>query len=94
VRGANGTAGIQSLSRVADILNNRTETIDDRLLDLRAIKTISFSLESEAITNPTGNKNSIVADNNGDTITVGPSNKWIKIFSNATNDSFNIGHLV
>lgn len=94
VRGVNGTAGIQSLSRVADILNNRTETIDDRLLDLRIIKTIAFGAESEAITNPQGVKENIVADNNGDTLTVNPSNKWVKIFSSAANDSFTVGHLV
>lgn len=94
VRGANGTAGIQSLSRVADVLNNRTETIDDRLLDLRAIKTVTFGAESELATNPTGNKDTIIADNNGDTITVTPSNKWVKIFSSAADDSFTIGHLV
>lgn len=94
VRGANGTAGIQSLSRVADVLNNRTETIDDRLLDLRAIKTITFGAESELATNPQGVKDTIVADNNGDTLTISPSNKWIKIFSSAENDSFTVGHLV
>lgn len=94
VRGANGTAGIESLSRVADILNNRTETIDDRLLDLRAIKTITFGAESEAVINPQGVKENIVADNNGDTLTISPSNKWVKIFSSAANDSFTIGHLV
>ena len=94
VRGVNGTAGIQSLSRVADILNNRTETIDDRLLDLRIIKTIAFGAESEAITNPQGVKENIVADNNGDTLTINPYNKWVKIFSSAANDSFTVGHLV
>lgn len=93
LRAANNN-GLESLDKIATVLNNRTETIDDRLLDLRAIKTIAFGAESEAATNPIGNKEIIVADNNGDTITVTPSNKWVKIFSNADDDSFTIGHLV
>lgn len=93
LRAANND-GLESLDKIATVLNNRTETIDDRLLDLRVFKTITFGAESELATNPIGNKDTIVADNNGDTITVTPSNQWIKIFSNAADDSFTIGHLV
>lgn len=93
LRAANND-GLESLDKIATVLNNRTETIDDRLLDLRAFKTIAFGAESEETGNPIGNKETIVADNNGDTITVTPSNKWVKIFSSAADDSFTIGHLV
>lgn len=86
--------GLQSLDKIATVLNNRTETIDNRLLDLRMFKTIAIGAESTATADPQGSKNDIVADNNGDTLTISPSNKWVKIFSNADNNSFTIGHLV
>ena len=93
LRARNGD-GLQSLDKIATVLNNRTETIDDRLLDLRIIKTITFGAESEASANPRGTKEDIIADNNSDTLTISPSNKWVKIFSSAENNSFTIGHLV
>lgn len=86
--------GLESLDKIAKVLNDRTETIDDRLLDLRMFKIIAFGAESTATNDPQGFKNDIVADNNGDTLTISPSNKWVKIFSNADNDSFTVGHLV
>ena len=91
--GAAGAAGIDSISRIADILNNRTETIDDRLVDLRIFKTITVA-QSSAVTTITTNTDSVIADNNNDTVTFTAGNKWILLAANANTDTITIAHSI
>lgn len=93
VVGATGVAGIESLAKVANILDNRTETIDNRLKDLRAFDTFAIGASQNNENDLTADvQNTIKADNNADSITVSTENKWIILKGNATNDSFTIGH--
>lgn len=91
--GAKGLAGIESLARVAQILNNRTETIDDRLKDMKIVKTISIGAQGtstdDTLTSSAGN---LVADTSGDTMSIAAENMWIILKANANGDSFTIGH--
>ena len=57
-------------------------------------KTITPATQSTAITNPTVNTTSIVADNTQDTLTIASTNKWIRVSGNDTNDTLSIGHEV
>lgn len=57
-------------------------------------KTITPATQSSAITNPTVNTTSIVADNTQDTLTIASTNKWIRISGDDTNDTLSIGHEV
>lgn len=52
--------------------------------------------ESAAVTNGTGNSVDVtlVADTTFDSFSISPSNKWIRLFGNADNDSIVVGHLV
>lgn len=86
--------GLQSLDKIATVLNNRTETIDDRLLDLRMFKTIKIDTDKGSNTNDleNGTKAIIDADNNSDILTINSENQWIILKGNNTNNSFTIGH--
>ena len=84
-----------SLARLAQILNNRTETVDDRIKDLKSFKTFivkaqGTSADDTIIGNSTDTQ--LVADNNHDTLAIGSENKWIILKPNAGTDSFTIGH--
>ena len=93
-RGTLGSAGIESFARVAAILNNRTETIDDRIKDLKTIKTITIGAPGISVSDTAEDANTVnlVADNNHDTITISTLDKWIVLNANASADSFTIGH--
>ena len=91
--GIAGEAGIDSISRIADILNNRTETIDDRIVDLRIFDRITVS-QSNAVTSITTNTATILAENNADTITIAAGNKWIMLAADASSDTITIGHML
>ena len=77
--GAVGLTGIDSLSRIAQILNNRTETIDDRITDLRMFKIVNVTGSSDGVTNLTAVNGTPTADDNGDTLYIVPTNIWIKL---------------
>lgn len=86
--------GLESLDKIATVLNNRTETVDDRLLDLRAFKTVNINVPVNN-TNDLTNGNSqteIKADNNADSISIRSENEWIILTPDASSDSFTIGH--
>ena len=59
-------------------------------------KTITTGAASNAITDGAGNTAAVnlVAENTKDTLTISPSNKWIRIAGTANSDSFTIGHQV
>lgn len=57
-------------------------------------KTITPATQSTAITNPTVNTTSIIADNTQDTLTIASTNKWIRVSGDDTNDTLSIGHEV
>ena len=73
-----GLTGIESLSRVAQILNNRTETVDDRIIDLRIFNTVNVTGSSDAVIDLTAVNGAPSADDNGDTLYLVPTNIWIK----------------
>ena len=57
-------------------------------------KTIQSALQTTEnnTAGPDVNNASIKADNTQDTLTVSPSNKWIRIFADTSNDTLSIGH--
>ena len=57
-------------------------------------KTVTPATQSTAVTNPTVNTTSIVAENTQDTLTLASSNKWIRMSANANSDTLSIGHEV
>ena len=77
--GAVGLTGIDSISRIAQILNNRTETVDDRITDLRMFKIVNVTGSSDGVTNLTAANGTPTADENGDTLYIVPTNIWIKL---------------
>lgn len=94
IYGAIGGTGIHSFARVAAIFNNRTETIDDRIKDLKLIKTITIGASGTNTGNTAvdASTTDIVADNSSDTVTISALDKWIVLNANASTDSFTIGH--
>ena len=84
--GSAGLTGIDSLSRIAQILNDRTETVDDRITDLRAFKIVDVTGSSNAVTDLTAVNGTSHADTNGDTLYLSTENIWIKF---ATTDKPN-----
>jgi len=94
IYGAAGGTGIHSFARVAAIFNNRTETVDDRLKDLKLFKTITIGSSGSSTSNTAvdANTTDLIADNNGDTITISALDKWIVLNADASADSFTIGH--
>ena len=89
--GAAGTLGINSISRIADILNNRTETIDDRIKDQWYFKTITVT-QSIADVEVASAAGDVVADQNSDTLTLASGNKWIVVGVNA--NTITLSHFV
>ena len=84
-----------SLARLAQILNNRTETVDDRIKDLKSFKTFTVKAQGTSTDDTTAGNNadtSLTADNNHDTLTIGSENKWIILKPTVGTDSFTIGH--
>lgn len=84
-----------SLARLAQILNNRTETVDDRIKDLKSFKTFTVKAQGTSANDTTAGNSAdtaLVADNNHDTLTIGSENKWIILKPSAGTDSFTIGH--
>lgn len=92
-------ANMDSISDLAYILNDRTETVDERIKDLRMFKTIQVTTgSSDAVNNLDAVNGSMVADNNEDTLTINSGNTWIKLAASGTSDvaddKLTIGHLV
>lgn len=50
--------------------------------------------ESDVKTNAAAGAATLVADTTFDSFSIAPSNKWIRFYGNATNDSIVVGHLV
>jgi len=92
--GASGLTGIHSLTRIAQILNNRTETIDDRIIDLRIFKTVSIGAQGTYTSDwETGSEaTDLISDSNHDTLSIASKNKWIILDADTDHDSFTIGH--
>lgn len=97
--GTQSTAGenMDSLSDLAYILNDRTETVDERIKDLRMFKTVTISAQGSSTNDTTEGTaaTNLVADSNNDTLTIGSENQWIilKAITDANGtDSFTIGH--
>lgn len=86
---------LASLAAIAGVLNNKTDTVDDRITALRAFKTIKVTTTSTAVTDltVTGNGDT-VANNNAGTVTLAPANKWLKLKSTAASDKIEFAHLV
>lgn len=58
-------------------------------------KSITVGEQSEAVTNPEANTTEVVADNVKDNITIGSSNKWIRMSgTDSTTNEIKIGHEV
>lgn len=57
-------------------------------------KTITPATQSTAVTNPTINTTTIIADNTQDALTVASTNKWIRMSASDSNDTLSIGHEV
>lgn len=98
VTGDVGGSGMESLSKLAAILNNRTETVDDRLLDLRGFKAINVTGDSTVVTNLSAADGIPTADSNDDTLYLKTANIWLKLAAvNAAHDeqdTITVGHLV
>lgn len=59
-----------------------------------SFKTITPTTQSTAVTNPTVNTTTIIADNTQDALTVASTNKWIRMSASDSNDTLSIGHEV
>jgi len=92
--GVEGLTGMESLTRLAQILNNRTETVDDRIIDLRIFKTFSIGAQGTDLNDlETGTAlTDLISDNNHDTLSIASKNKWIILEADTDHDSFTIGH--
>lgn len=85
---------MDSLSDLAYILNDRTETVDERITDLRMFKTVTISAQGASTDDTTSGTSStnLVADSNADTLTIASENQWIILKATANSDKFTIGH--
>ena len=96
--GTTGVAGIGNFTRVAQILNNRTETIDERITDLRMWRYISVANNEEhlssTVTDITAAAGQADSENNADTFYFKSGNKWIMLAMDTTNDKLTIGHKI
>lgn len=57
-------------------------------------KTITPGASSTAVADGTSNTTSAVAEGTQDTLTITPSNKWVKVGGNSSNDTIYVGHQV
>lgn len=92
--GTVGLQGMASLARLAQILNNRTETVDDRIKDLRIFKTITVDGAGNSTGDTTQGTESVglMPHNNSGSIKISSENKWIILKANTETGSFSIGH--
>lgn len=85
---------MDSLSDLAYILNDRTETVDERITDLRMFKTVTISAQGTSTDDTTAGTSltNLVADSNADALTIASENQWIILKATANSDKFTIGH--
>ena len=94
--GSQATPGdnMDSLSDLAYILNDRTETVDERIKDLRMFKTFTIGAQGTSTDDTTTGtvSTNLVADSNADTLTIKSENQWIILKATTSSDTFTIGH--